>query len=314
MTNLADRVQKWPNFFIVGVPRAGTTALHGYLRSVPDIYLPSLKEPRYFLARSATSDIYGRQAVGNEQSYLNLFSDSDAVALGEATPEYLYHIDVAKKIYEVIPTARILISLRNPITRAFSHYLLLKQRLDLNCSFQELLQTEYSLFKDRLQPSAFRSANVIGCGFYSEGVKTYLDLFGPKRVKILVFEQWTLDLLNTLNSIMEFLQVNYRFDRIPEIPWKNPSNVANNRMLAFASSKVNNPSSLIGKIYRRLPGLAKNLFQRYYQSKMSRAETSSDKQSIPTDAKAFLQDIYADDVRRLKEITKTNSLPWEDFQ
>ena len=100
------KTDMWPNFFIVGAARAGTTTLYEYLRRVPEVYLPSIKEPRYFLARSIYEDIYGRTAVGNTKNYLDLFANSIATAIGEATPEYLYHESAAHKIREKVTSCK----------------------------------------------------------------------------------------------------------------------------------------------------------------------------------------------------------------
>ena len=137
-----NKTDIWPNFFIVSAARAGTTTLYKYLRRVPQVYLPSIKEPRYFLAGSIYEDIYGRVAVGNTKNYLALFANSDATIIGEATPEYLYHDSEHHKIQEKVPHAKIIITLRNPINRAFSHYLLIKRLLNIKCSFDDMVKSE----------------------------------------------------------------------------------------------------------------------------------------------------------------------------
>ena len=144
MNSQTNKTDIWPNFFIVGAARAGTTTLYEYLRRVPEIYLPSIKEPRYFLARSIYEDIYGRLAVGNTKNYLELFANSNATAIGEATPEYLYHDSAAHKIREKVPHAKIIITLRDPISRALSHYLLLKGLRKIEYSFDEMVKSEWA--------------------------------------------------------------------------------------------------------------------------------------------------------------------------
>ena len=84
----------WPNFFIVGAPRAGTTTLYKYLRHTPGVYMPSLKEPKYFApslgARYHAEPIlrFDRQPRTRSQAdYLNLFQGvKDEAAIGEASP------------------------------------------------------------------------------------------------------------------------------------------------------------------------------------------------------------------------------------
>jgi hypothetical protein len=116
----ADESSQWPNFFIVGAARAGTTSLYEYLKQASGVYLSEIKEPRFFIADSETRDFYGRNAIGKREEYLRLFKKADSTVIGEATPEYLYRTQVADAIHKVSPHAKIIISLRNPIYRGFT--------------------------------------------------------------------------------------------------------------------------------------------------------------------------------------------------
>ena len=314
MNSQTNKIDVWPNFFIVGASRAGTTTLYEYLRRVPQVYLPSIKEPRYFLARSIYEDIYGRTAVGNTKNYLDLFANSDATLVGEATPEYLYHDSAAHKIREKVPHAKIIITLRNPISRAFSHYLLLKSLLNIEYSFDEMVKSEWA--NNKLDLGGSRSPGIIECGFYSHGVSKYLELFGSDRIKIIIFDEWTKDAINTINAILEFLNVNYKFDDSVAVQKENAFR-SYRRGNDFINS-VMRKYPLVRRIYVRLPAFAhdslKNIHHRQLNMRSSSSSSSSpSNESMSDETRELIRDIYWKDVKELERILGRR-LPWQDFQ
>jgi hypothetical protein len=300
----------WPDFFIVGAARAGTTTLYQFLGRAPGIYLPKIKEPRYFLARSKNEDIYGRIAVGSTENYLSLFANVDAIAIGEATPEYLYHDSAANKIRERVPHAKIVITLRNPIERALSHYLLLKTLLNIKYSFDDMIKFEWANKRHDLAIS-LRAPGIIECGFYSHGVDKYLELFASDQIMIIIFEEWTKNALNTINRTIEFLGVNYKFDDSITIQKENASRNYS-RTNAFLSSMVEN-SLFLSNIYLRLPASARNLLRNIHHRQLSIRSFSSTGESISDETRQLLRDIYRKDVQELEKILGRR-LPWQDFQ
>jgi len=104
-----------PDFVIVGAARAGTTALWTYLREHPGAFLPFRKELNFFNEREPSTDAVAR--------YRQLFEGAtDRQRVGEASPLYLYSEDAAGRMAEVIPQAALVVSLREPVARAYSHY------------------------------------------------------------------------------------------------------------------------------------------------------------------------------------------------
>jgi len=63
MTSKMESTEKWPNFFIVGATKAGTTSLHAYLNDIPGIYMSPVKEPKYFLASDSPKPISSLKVV-----------------------------------------------------------------------------------------------------------------------------------------------------------------------------------------------------------------------------------------------------------
>src|ERR1700744_4238921 len=133
---------KAPNFFIVGAPKAGTTSLYNYLGQHPQIYMSPIKEPNYFAGEMRLDNFVeeARRRIADEmhdlqeylrgdmrqnrfggwvsawEDYLKLFRNvTDEIAIGEATPCYLWSETAARNIAARIPDAKIIINLRNPV-------------------------------------------------------------------------------------------------------------------------------------------------------------------------------------------------------
>ena len=106
-----------PNFFIIGAPKCGTTALSEYLRMHPSIYMSTPKEPHFF-----ATDLPKYRTCTDWASYLDLFSsanDGDK-AVGEASVFYLYSREALSAIRRAVPNAKLIVMLRDPVQLAFS--------------------------------------------------------------------------------------------------------------------------------------------------------------------------------------------------
>jgi hypothetical protein len=109
--------RRFPDFFLIGAPKCGTTSLYRYLEANEAIHLTKEKEPGFFCA-----DLPFR-AVTTEDSYLALFGEATAApAVGEASPWYLYSRVAVPRILTLCPQARFVVVLRNPVEMALSLY------------------------------------------------------------------------------------------------------------------------------------------------------------------------------------------------
>ena len=277
----------WPNFFIVGAPRSGTTSLYFYLRDVPGIYMSPVKEPNYF-----APDLYTRYrgkpilAFGkyfcNRAKYLELFKNvKDEVAVGEASASYLSDYETPGRIKEAVPGARIIVILRDPVERAYSHYLLDVRAGWQRASFEEAARTDFYL-----QPT-----------FYAKHLRRYLDVFHSDHVKILIFEELVQDPRKAVSEVLQFLGVNaeppaivgeaYNVFTIPRWPFVG----------RFLQSRP-------VRITMRLlpPRIRLTMRQRVLYRQAS-------KPVMPEKARRFLEDAFRSDVQRLEQILG-RSLPW----
>jgi hypothetical protein len=119
-----------PDFFIAGAPKAGTTALHAALARHPALAMSAVKEPKFFLTdgppptRGGPGDVQTyREHVWRRDDYEALFSSAPAGVLrGESTPFYLYDRAAQQRIRRLIPDAKLIVILRDPVERAHSNW------------------------------------------------------------------------------------------------------------------------------------------------------------------------------------------------
>ncbi len=194
----------WPNFFIVGAPKAGTSSLHAYLQAVPGIFMSKIKEPNYF-SRIVVPDDHPVRPIRDRQKYLQLFAGATGQRIiGEASPTYLADPEAPQRIHEVSPGCRVLISLRDPVERAFSHYLMMRNNGKVRGSFHD--EVRRGLRLQSRQDFGLLRPDV---GLYHVQVKRFLDTFGAARVKVILFEEFMADVKGTLGQVLEFLEIQH---------------------------------------------------------------------------------------------------------
>jgi len=103
-----------PNFFIIGAPKSGTTALASYLSLHPNVFLTDPKEPHHY-----NSDL-NHGSFKDREKYLSLFEQTEVChsAIGEASVWYLYSSEAVSNILAAIPDAKFIVMLRNPVEMA----------------------------------------------------------------------------------------------------------------------------------------------------------------------------------------------------
>src|SRR5215203_3559900 len=168
-----------PNFLIIGAMKSGTTALYYYLEQHPEIYMSPVKEPNFFSSQGQQNAV---DAVTNIGAYQHLFKGaSDEKAIGEASHSYLYEPGAATAIRRYIPEAKLIAILRNPIERAYSHFLhMVRSGTEPLDDFTQALQEKEAVgvHKER----TFQ--DYIGRGLYYEQLRRYFGTFPREQVKV----------------------------------------------------------------------------------------------------------------------------------
>ncbi|MEP7377987.1 MAG: sulfotransferase [Chloroflexota bacterium] len=209
---------RYPDFFIVGAPRCGTTFMFEYLSRHPDIYTSPRKEPQYF-ATDLDSGSYldSLSFMRDRDEYLDLFSGARPGQLtGEASTWYLYSKDAARNIKAANPHAHIIIMLRDPVEMLYSlHGRRLYGGSEDLTRFEDALAAEAERKLGRLIPPRARNVKALfyrEVGRYSDQVKRYLDIFGKQRVHIVIFEDFRADPAAAYRGVLEFLDVDATFE------------------------------------------------------------------------------------------------------
>ena len=194
-----------PTFLVIGAAKSGTTSLHRYLASHPEVFMSSVKEPNYFSFaagvpafrgfaddqpgsvrdRRAYDDCRYRNAITDLAAYRGLFREAGRYrCAGESSPTYLYVAEAADRIGQLIPGARFVAILRNPVERTYSQYLHLRRDGHEPLGFADALKAEDSRIRDGWSPTYHYRAR----GFYGRQLRPYLERFDPSSVKIVFYE------------------------------------------------------------------------------------------------------------------------------
>jgi hypothetical protein len=193
-----------PHFLIVGAAKAGTTSLYSYLRQHPQLFLPSAKEPSYFV------EGYGLPTL---DSYLDLFDPArDGQLLGEASTPYLSSAESAEWIRSTLGQIKIIVILRNPARRAFSLYnWMAREGYESAATFEEGLSLEDARARDaELRRSCltfFGDYLYFNTGLYHDQLVRFFDAFGRQSVLVLLFEEFVADPGAATRTVLQFLGV-----------------------------------------------------------------------------------------------------------
>ncbi len=206
----------FPNLFIIGAARSGTSSLHYYLSQHPDIFMSIIKEPHFFSTiergyerkyrLSETDKFYHTKIVKDPETYFSLFDTkkNNYLYKGESSPSYLYDAHSPQKIFEFNSEARIIIILREPCRRAISHY-----NLDYNTGKEKEHDFKKAVERDMRYPDKVwgRSHLYVELGFYFKQIKRYYDVFPADKIYILKFEDLISHPLNAVSGILQFLKL-----------------------------------------------------------------------------------------------------------
>lgn len=309
---------KLPNFFIVGAAKSGTTSLYEYLKLHPEVYMAPIKETHHFstdidntkfranYARSLNKDLSKflegdmkegifHAFVKDWNEYTRLFKKvKEEKAIGEVTNSYLNSSEAAKNIKAKFPDAKILMMLRNPVDRAFSHYL-----MDLRIGYEtEDFMT--ALKKDIARnPKGWGISNMyIEIGQYYEQVKRFMEIFPKEQLHIYFFDDFIKNPEATMKDIFRFLGVNEETG-IDFSKKYNPSFIPKNKFI----SKLNTRKRVKDWLKSVLPKSVKSKFKKTFY-------TDKDLPRIKPDERKFLQRIFSDDVEKLSKLLNRDLSSW----
>jgi len=206
--------ERLPDFFIVGQPKSGTTALYEMLRRHPEVFMSKVKEPRYFASDLPSS--FQRHSDAPPLTYgdyLALFRDARAdQRVGEASTAYIWSEQAAQRIAEARPDARLIAILREPASFVRSmHLQLLQIRIEREPSLRRAIALEDARREGRELPSTMtRWPQVLlytERARYLEQLRRYRAAFPSEQLQVLIYDDWRADNEGTLRQVLRFIGV-----------------------------------------------------------------------------------------------------------
>ena len=299
----------YPNLYIVGAPKAGTTSLYHYLNQHPDIAIPD-KEPRFFIKDTIQSvsdkdpikPYLLRSSVLDEITYTNLYTNRNEKIKCDASTQYLYHHnEVISKIKQLKNnrSPKILIILRNPIERAFSNY-------SHNYSTFENLNFEHALEQEKYRISEGYNSfwYYKGLSTYAESVKAYKDAF--KQVKVVFFEDFVNNIDKSLVDIFDFLEVDNNF-KVSHFMINKKSTGAPKSKKINTILQSSSKFKFIKKILHNTIGEQKT---KLIRELIMRKNLSKSKISLDEFLKSNLESYFVEDIEKLKKILPEHDIDW----
>ena len=272
-----------PDFFLVGAPKCGTTALYEMLGAHPEIFVSPIKEPDFF-ASDIRASVVQKEAINDWSQYLRLFNGAGPEqAVGEGSVSYLASRVAAAAIYKRNPHARILMVLRDPADRLFSHYSAAIAARSTRDTFADWLRGVAA--REQTDPAP---TGPVVAGRYGVSFQRYLAVFPASRIHIVWYDDYVTDTAATVRLIFRFLGVD-ETQQVPVDIRRNETRVVKSRVL----------SGIVTLANLFTDGLADRIgLTARYNLRFS-----------STDREAAIR-LYEDDIRRLADLTGRDLSRW----
>ena len=195
-----------PDFFLVGAPKCGTTALFQYLCMHPDVCAPAIKEPNYFC-----EDFSGIRGPRSEAEYLALYAEAEESgrSVGDASVVYMYSDVALKRIAAFNPAAKIIVMLRNPVDMVYSLHSQYLFTLNENVSdFSAAWEMQSARREGRHIPKMCLEPAVLQyemMGHMSKGIRRVRAFFPDDQIKLLLIDELKEAPQETFDDVLEFL-------------------------------------------------------------------------------------------------------------
>jgi len=225
----------FPNFFIIGAAKSGTTALYLYLKQHPSIFMCPMKEPKFFANVNTPprwdgpgDESYLRTTVTKLATYTALFHEAAGEqAVGEASTQYLYVERAAHEIKRYVPRAKLIAILRNPADVAYAAFMhKRRENLEPLRDFARALGNEPKRVRENWSPFWFYRQR----GFYHEHLVRYYGLFPKEQIRVYLYDDFVARPVELLQDIFRFLCVDESF--VPDMTYRpNVSGIPRSRAL-----------------------------------------------------------------------------------
>jgi len=296
-----------PNFLIIGAQKAGTSSLYHYLKQHPQVYMSPIKEPKFFALEGEEFDPERRGSGGltkmpgirDLETYQQQYEGvSNEIAIGEASPLYIYVPKAVERIKHYIPDAKLVAILRHPVDRAYSNFIHWVQRglEPLDSDFESIIQEEETRISQNWSPNYHYKNR----GFYYEQLKRYFDVFDKEQIRVYLYDDFIQNPQSVVQDIFRFIDVDDDF--IPNTGKKyNVSKIPRSGRL---NSLLKKPSFFKSILKPILPKILQNSLKEYLiQANMTKPQLS------PGTRKKLMK-YYKDDIEKLQDLIQKDLSQW----
>ncbi len=277
-----------PDFVLVGVPRSGTTSLYAYLNQHPDVAVSQMKEINFlaYPGEEAARDRYPWLSfpVTTLDAYEGLFADAGArVKVDFSAACFRSEVAIAR-IRQFVPHAGLLVLLRDPVGRAYSAY----------------LNQVRKGYESRPPEEALVSGQrAVENGYYCERLSALVDAFGPRRVRVWLFDDLKRAPEATLSSVFEYLGV----DPSMQVDTSRVLNKASLPRNAFVHRLLPN-YAIRRRLSRSLPKQLLPFLRTTWERNQSAAPP------LPREVEVRLRHLFENEVRQLERILDRDLGSW----
>lgn len=298
-----------PDFLIIGAPKSGTTALHAALATHPALYMSEVKEPKFFLTDGPPPTRVGgpgdiqtwREHVWRRSDYEALFAPATAGQLrAESTPFYLYDTAAQRRIRELIPDAKMIAMLRDPVERAHSNWThLWSAGLDPVGDFVRACADE-----DRRVAAGWAQFwHYTRLGRYGEQLEHLYQVVPQEQVLVLRYRQLVDAPVQTLDEICRFLGVPEGV--VTEVPRENVTAHPDESPGHRAVSSVIRAAAAAS---RHLPGTTGTRLTSPLERMLQRG--ARPRQPLTWEQRQAVLPYFESDIRLLEKVTESDFSDW----
>jgi hypothetical protein len=293
----------FPNLFLVGAPKCGTTALHAYLAQHPDVFMSDPKEPHYF----GRDLVFRYRRRPSEAQYRAYFAGAGGRRrVGEASVWYLYSERAAEEIRVAAPDARIVAMVRDPVEMIPSLHGQFVYNGHEDLPLEAALAAEADRAEGRrIPPDANFPRGLLyrRVAAYAEQLERYLAAFGSERVHVIVYDDFRADAAAVYRDLLGFLEVDT--DHRPDFAVVNASKRSRSLLLRRL---LNDPPEWARAAARRVAPPA--LRRRLYRSAVRLNSEPASRGVLTPEAAARLRAEMAADNRRLAALLGRDLPGW----
>lgn len=272
--------------FHIGPQKGGTTWIYRCLSEHPDVCTPPRDSIHYF------DMLYFKGEAWFEEHFHLKLKGQKAI---DPTPSYIRSPLAPRRIQNAFPSAKLALTLRNPIQRAFSHYWHEKKKGTITFDFKDVLEN-YDLFANWIEP-----------GFYAEHIERYLEYFDSKQILAQRFERIANEPKIFLQELCEF----YGIDSSYEFTWiDKKANAARPRqnLLGRFEQKVIHGQEKLPSTTQRFTQPAVNMIKKWNETKNYEYITNTD-----VDVLKALYEICIPEIDRLEKMTNEDLNDWKKY-